>query len=117
MFWKFVARWISAVSVRGKLLNAVSGSVDAPCCPAPAGADPSRAVARGGVRRGGAGPPGAREAVLVARDAAEQLQRVEVERDVGDGAVREHDAAVRGAALHADLGEARHAGGLGVQLA
>ena len=30
MFWKLVARWISAVSIRGKLPNALDGSVLAP---------------------------------------------------------------------------------------
>ena len=44
MFWKLVARWISAVSIRGKLPKALDGSVLAPCCTAPASPYSSRAA-------------------------------------------------------------------------
>ena len=44
MFWKPVARWISAVPLVGKWWNASSGSVEAPCWTAPANPYSSRAT-------------------------------------------------------------------------
>ena len=81
MFWKFVARWISAVSMRGKLSNAVSGSVDAPCCTAPASPYSSRATLE-------SCSSASRSSFTSAIDA-----------------VRQHHAAVRRARLHRDLRE------------
>ena len=49
----------------------------------------------------------AAHAVVLARGLGEVAQRVEVDRDVGDRAVRQDDAAVRRAGLDADLGDAR----------
>ena len=79
MFWKFVARWISAVSRFGKLLNARV-----------------RQRRRAVLHRAG-------ESVFVARHFRQALQRVEIELHVGDRAVGKHHAAVRRARLHADL--------------
>ena len=47
---------------------------------------------------------GASEPVLLARDLGQTLQRVEIELDLGDTAVRQHDATVRRSRLYADLG-------------
>ena len=88
MFWKFVARWISAVSVAREIVERRVG-------------ERRRAVLHG------AGEP-----VLVARHLREVLERVEIELHVGDRAVGEHHAAVRRARLHADLRKSHQSPGV-----
>ena len=82
MFWKPVARWISAVPLAGKWWNASSGRVLAPCWTQPARPYSSRATVD---RR---------------RSVSKSML------DLGDAPVGQRHAAVAGAGLDADLAQA-----------
>ena len=58
-----------------------------------------------GRQRGGAMLHRAAQAVLLPRVPRQRLQGVEVDLHLGDGAVRQDDAAVAGAGLHGDLAD------------